>query len=67
MSDTQLPRTPVDVTPSWLTRALRRTVVSESSSVIAIESEPIGAGTGFSGSLVRLRLRYDQTEEHHVQ
>jgi aminoglycoside phosphotransferase (APT) family kinase protein len=62
MSSVQTAGSLSDITPSWLTRALRRTVVSETASVTAVTSESIGAGVGFSGSLARLRLAYHPSD-----
>jgi hypothetical protein len=60
MSDTQLPRTPAEVTPSWLSRALKDAGAIQGSEVTGVAAETIAVGEGFAGNLARLELEYDQ-------
>ena len=63
MPDLTIPRTPVDLTPDWLTAALRETGSIKESTVTSFEMEPdIAAGAGFMGQLARVELRYDRPE-----
>ena len=48
-----------EVTPSWLTEALRGSGLSGSASVTACSSESISEGKGFMSQLFRLWLDYD--------
>ena len=57
MSDTRLPRTPADITPTWLSQALRDAGASEVTDVVA---ETIAVGEGFAGNLARLELTYER-------
>ena len=59
----QIPRGPHDLTPEWLTEALRRSGTIGSAAVTAVDKEVIGEGAGFMGQLALLRLRYDRPEE----
>lgn len=55
-----IPRTMAELTPAWLTAALReRGVIGAQTSVTQAWSESIGAGAGFLGQLARVHLRYD--------
>ena len=60
MSDTQLPKTPADITPSWLSRALRDAGAIQGSEVTGVVAETIAVGEGFAGNLARLELTYDR-------
>ena len=63
MSNMTFPRTPDDLTPEWLTEALRETETIKNSTVTSFDMEPdIAAGAGFMGQLARVKLRYDQPE-----
>src|SRR3990172_855059 len=59
----QIPRGPHDLTPEWLTEALRRSGTLGSAAVTAVDTEVIGEGAGFMGQLALVRLRYDRPEE----
>jgi aminoglycoside phosphotransferase (APT) family kinase protein len=51
-----IPRTPGDLTPAWLTRALNAGGLDVELSTVEIE--PFGEGVGMMSGLVRARLRY---------
>jgi aminoglycoside/choline kinase family phosphotransferase len=56
-----IPKGPEEVTPAWLTGVLRAGGhMPPDAAVVSIEAEGIGAGAGFIGQLVRLRLRCDR-------
>lgn len=57
-----LPRTIPDVTPSWLTIALRTAGCLSQANIVAIAVQPIGQEVGFLDGLARLRLTYDRNE-----
>jgi len=59
MSDVQLPQTPADITPSWLSDVLRDAGVLHDSVVTDVVAETIAVGEGFAGTLARLVLTYD--------
>jgi hypothetical protein len=60
----EIPRGPHDLTPEWLTRALRSTGAIQKAAVTSFDLKPnIAAGTGFMGVLSHLSLQYDQPEE----
>lgn len=63
MSRLEIPRTPDNITPEWLTAALRETNTIKKSTVTSFDMEPdIAAGKGFMGQLARVTLHYDQPE-----
>ncbi len=49
----------VDLTPEWLTGALRRAGCLVSTHVTSVESTPLGDGRGLMSHMARLRLSYD--------
>ncbi|MDA1256735.1 MAG: phosphotransferase [Chloroflexi bacterium] len=54
----QIPRTTDEITPEWLTSALRSNGRLSSGRVESITVERTGLGRGFAGSIVRLIVRY---------
>jgi thiamine kinase-like enzyme len=50
------------LTPAWLTGALRESGVIRDASVTSARCEGIGVGAGFLGQLGRIRLEYDKPE-----
>ena len=58
----KVPRTPADVTPEWLTSALREGGVLTDGRVASITLKDIGAGAGFFGQLARLVVEYEGVE-----
>lgn len=54
---TRIPQTVADITPVWLTEALRSTGAA-TGTVTAIEAAPVGVGIGLMGALCRLRVTY---------
>ncbi len=59
---TSIPRAMDQLTPQWLTGALREGGVLRDATVTAAHCEGIGVGAGFLGQLGRLRLEYDRPE-----
>jgi aminoglycoside/choline kinase family phosphotransferase len=59
MPDLNIPSGPQDLSPEWLTGALRAGGVISGSKVTAIEKEILGEGAGFMGQLARVKLQYD--------
>lgn len=55
-----VPPTMNEVTPEWLTGALREGGHIGEATVVAIESTAIGEGVGFLGELRRIEMRYDR-------
>jgi hypothetical protein len=53
-----LPAAPDEVTPAWLTTALRDAGVLRETAVASVDWEPIGEERGFTGVVARLRPRY---------
>jgi hypothetical protein len=57
-----IPRSPDEITPEWLTRALRDGGVIGEANVTSVSPEPIGAGAGFLGQLAKVTVTYDREE-----
>ncbi len=55
-----IPSTPAELTPAWLTEALRATGHLDDAAVAAVQVEPIGQGVGILCQLARLTLTYDR-------
>jgi hypothetical protein len=62
MIDVSIPTQIEDLTPAWLTGALRSSGVIATATVTAAAAQPIGAGAGFIGEIARISLRYDAPE-----
>ena len=62
MAKVKLPVNPQDVTPDWLTSALRDAGTISDSAVTGIDYEIIGEGVGVLGQLARFNLTYDSPE-----
>jgi hypothetical protein len=58
----EFPTAPAQLTPQWLTHALRTSGAARTSSVASYDAKIIGEGTGFLGELAHLTLRYDKPE-----
>jgi hypothetical protein len=58
----QIPAQPSDLTPEWLTAALRESGLLSLARVTGMNSQALGVGEGFVGSLARLRLELDRPE-----
>ena len=63
MPQLAFPYSPQDLTPAWLTDALRSSKIIHNSSVTSIAIERVGAGTGWAGECVRVTLDYDNRED----
>jgi hypothetical protein len=59
MTTRDIPGGPEQLTPEWLTNALRETAVIKEGAVTSFESTIIGEGAGFMGQLAQLALRYE--------
>ncbi len=59
-----VPQSPGDITPAWLTAALRHGGALGDASVVGHSAEPIAEGRGFMNRLFRLTLDYDPTLDH---
>jgi hypothetical protein len=57
-----IPQTLEDLTPAWMTAALRSRGVLARASVARVEREVIGEGEGYTGVVARLRLTLDRPE-----
>jgi hypothetical protein len=60
MTRIKIARSPEELTPEWLTAALRESGVIHDASVTGVRAETIGVGAGFLGQLARLHLSYDR-------
>ena len=58
----EIPAGPQELTPDWLTRALRQSGAIGSASVVSFDAKIIGEGAGFMGQLVQVKLTYDRPE-----
>ena len=57
-----IPAGPEELTPDGITAMLRDSAVLRDSNVTGFDTEILGEGEGFLGTIVRLRLRYDREE-----
>ncbi len=57
--DFALPTDIAELTPAYLTRALRHGGHLANGEVSTVDAQPVGAGVGFVGQLARLHLTYD--------
>lgn len=62
MTTTTVPASVEDLTPAWLTAALRSGGVLREASVASAEANLLSEGVGFIGQVVRLTLTYDRPE-----
>jgi hypothetical protein len=62
MKTMTIPRGPEQLTPTWLTEALRSTGVITSAAITALEQTTIAEGSGFIGQLALVKLQYDRPE-----
>ena len=62
MAIVDIPKSPDDLSPEWLTAALQSSG-ARNARVASFEYEPIAAGVGFLGKLGRLRLRHAEGGE----
>lgn len=60
MGNTDVPRSPDEISPEWLTSALADSGVLAGASIVAVTPKSIGAGAGLFGQLARLQLTYDR-------
>jgi hypothetical protein len=54
-----VPRSPAEITPEWLTTALAGSGTLSGGRVTSIELQDIGAGAGFLGQLAKMSVVYD--------
>ncbi|HVA88925.1 MAG TPA: aminoglycoside phosphotransferase family protein [Chloroflexota bacterium] len=62
MNDGPIPAGPTEITPAWLTAALRAGDAIRRVAVTSAAVEVIGQDRGFTGVVARVRLRYDGVE-----
>jgi hypothetical protein len=62
MPDPSIPDSFADITPEWLTGALRASGVLKEAAVASCKQETVGEGVGFMGQLSRCLLTYDRPE-----
>ena len=62
MTKLRIPAGPQDLTPQWLTHALRQTGAIGDAKVKSFDAETIAEGVGLIGQLARVRLHYDGAE-----
>lgn len=63
MAALNIPDGPGELSPEWLTQALRETDTISDATVTSIDTQIIGEGTGLLGQLARVTLEYDRPEE----
>jgi len=63
--DQEIPESPAQLTPEWLTAALRAdgAITRDDATVTSFDAETVGEGVGFIGLLARLHLRYSGDAE----
>ena len=59
MPNLTIPAGPEELTPNWLTDALRAGGVISEAKVTSFQKEILGEGAGFMGQLARVKLQYD--------
>lgn len=59
----KVPGSPEEITPEWLTAALREGGVLRDGRVISATAKGIGAGTGFLGQLAKVAVEYEGADE----
>jgi len=62
-TQTPYPTNPDEITPEWLTDALRKSGAIKDATVTSFDGKVIGEGAGFMGQLAKLSLTYDKPEE----
>jgi hypothetical protein len=62
MAYLEIPNGPEDLTPAWLTQALRTRGTITTAAVASFDVQRIAQGVGFIGQLVRLSMRYTLDE-----
>jgi hypothetical protein len=62
MAKLKIPAGPDELTPEWLTHALRQTGTITNATVRSFDAEIIGQGAGLIGQLARLKLHYEDSE-----
>lgn len=63
MGDAGFPLNPDELTPEWLTDALRKDGCIERARVASLSYEVIGEGVGFLGQIARITPSYDVLED----
>lgn len=63
MPSLEIPSTHHDITPEWLTEALRSTGAVSDAEVKSVEVELLTAGQGLATQLARLRVEYSAAEK----
>ena len=63
MAEMSIPSGPQELTPEWLTNALRSGGAIKNAAVSSFDVKVIGEGAGFLGQLAHVRLHYDRPEE----
>ncbi len=58
----EFPTSLAELTPEWLTKALKQNGAIKNATVISFETKTVGAGAGFMGQLGHVKLQYDQPE-----
>ena len=61
MTKLKIPAGPQEITPDWLTQALRQTGTITDATVKSFDSETIGEGAGFMGQLAQVALHYEDS------
>ncbi len=57
-----IPTSAAEITPEWLTSALRARGILSDASVVGIRTEVLGEGEGFIGEIIRVHLELDRPE-----
>ncbi len=63
MPRAHIPEKLADLTPEWLTGALRENGVLREARVVKVASQVLGEGQGFIGDVARLELSLDREEQ----
>jgi hypothetical protein len=63
MGSRSYPTSPAEVTPAWLTGALRTAGAITDAQVTGVSTTPVGVGIGMLGVLCRIAIEYDRLED----
>ena len=67
MTELTIPAGPDEITPQWLTEALRSTGTLSHANIVGLQSERLGVGQGFVGQVYRFTLEYGTPEDGSPQ
>ena len=58
------PQTPDEITPEWLTSALKKSGILFDSNVLSFQKESLGEGRAWLSSILKLEVNYTQSSKY---